>query len=245
MTLQALTFDLDDTLWAVEPVIELANQTLWSWLEERAPRFTQAYQFSDLAEGSALRAQVLSRYPEIAHSVTLIRLKLLETALADLGYPVADAQTLAAQAFAAFMEARHQVTLFAHARTSLETLHRQGLRLGALSNGNAQVKRTGLADLFEFQLNADQVGQAKPHPLMFEQALAYLQLNPTQVVHIGDHPVNDVEAAQALGIWTVWVNLSGQAWPGGRPADVEIRSLADLPDAIAQLQARALKRQIL
>lgn len=243
--IKAITFDLDDTLWAVDPVIKHANRTLWDWLHAHAPLFTQRYELNDLNEGSALRAGLLQRYPEISHSVTQIRLRLLEECLVQCGYNEAEAVALSLNAFEAFIEARHEVEFFAHTRSMLENLHQQGYRLGALSNGNAEVSRTGLADLFDFQFNADQVGQAKPHPLMFETALKHSGLDARQVIHVGDHPVNDVQAAQQLHIWTIWVNLEASAWSGGQPADAEVTSLEHLPAAVEAIRAKAAKQACL
>ncbi|WP_235263598.1 HAD family hydrolase [Nitrincola sp. A-D6] len=157
--IKAITFDLDDTLWAVGPVIQQANRTLWDWLHAHTPLFTQRYVLDDLNEGSALRAELLQRYPDITHSVSQIRLKLLEECLTHCGYSAVEAAELSLSAFETFIEARHEVEFFAHARSMLEILHQQGYRLGALSNGNAEVSRTGLADLFDFQFNADHVAR--------------------------------------------------------------------------------------
>lgn len=237
--IKCITFDLDDTLWAVDPVIEQANQTLYSWLQKNAELFVRSHQLSDFPR---LRQQVLTRHPEITHSVTLIRLKLLEHGLREAGYPEAQVEALAAQAFEVFLEARNQVTLFEHARSMLQVLRGQGLRIGALSNGNADVNRVGLGDLFDFALNADGVGKEKPDPLMFEQMLASQQLRPEQVIHIGDNPQHDVEGARHVGLWTVWVDLHGRAWNGGEPADATVGCLRDIPAAVAAIDQRARQR---
>ncbi|WP_409524105.1 HAD family hydrolase [Nitrincola sp. MINF-07-Sa-05] len=242
--IKAITFDLDDTLWAVDPVIELANRSLWDWLTENAAQYTDRFILADLVEGSEMRRQLLERHPEISHSVTLIRLKLLEQGMLQCGYTTSEARALSSQAMEVFIEARHQVELFAHARAMLEGLHARGFILGALSNGNAEVKRTGIGDLFEFQYNADQVGQMKPHPLMFEKALEHAALQAEQVIHIGDHPVNDVEAAQQVGMWTIWVNLDGAlSWPAGqKKADAEVTSLDQVDAMVDQILSKVRSR---
>ena len=114
---------------------------------------------------------------------------------------------MAAQAFDVFIQARQEVLFFEHAREVLLELKQQGYQLGALSNGNADILRVGLADLIDFQFKADDVGQMKPHPLMFEQMLAHTGLRPEQVIHVGDNHGHDVEGAAAVGLWTIWVNL--------------------------------------
>lgn len=237
MRIKAVTFDLDDTLWAVDPVIERANRVLWEWLHAMAPAFTARFTPDDFVEGSPLRQQCLSRYPHLAHSVTQIRLCLLRQGLEAVGYELPDAERLAQAAFDAFLSARHEVELFAGAAAMLRSLHAQGLRLGALSNGNAEVSRTGVAQWFDFQFNADQVGSAKPHPRMFELALRQLQLPASQVVHVGDHPINDVQAATQLGMGVIWVNLQQQPWPLPDPAPPQVTALEQIPGLIAHWQS--------
>lgn len=240
--IKCVTFDLDDTLWAVDPVIREANRTLWQWLDDNAPLFTAGHQLTDMAEGSALRRELLEEMPEIAHSVSLIRIKLLERGCLAAGYTATEAIILAERAFEVFMQARHQVELFEHAQAMLEQLRREGYIIGALSNGNADVGQTLLGNLFDFQYNAEHVGHAKPHPRLFEQALQYTGLRPEQVVHIGDHPLNDVRAARDAGLWTIWVNLPGQQWPQPARADARVSCLSAIPEEVTRLAARADRR---
>lgn len=243
--IKCVTFDLDDTLWAVDPVIHQANRTLWQWLEENAPLFTASHRLEDMAEGSALRSELLQAMPEIGHSMTLIRIKLLERGCLAAGYTATESILLAERAFEVFMQARHQVELFEHAQAMLEQLRRDGYILGALSNGNADISQTLVGDLFDFQYNADTVGYAKPHPQMFTQALHHTGLRPEQVVHVGDHPINDVQAAKEVGMWTLWVNLPGQHWLQPARADAQVSCLSQIPEQIAQLALRGDQRATL
>jgi FMN phosphatase YigB (HAD superfamily) len=96
-----------------------------------------------------LRRTVLAEQPEIGHDVTRFRLAVLERAFSDAGYPPAEGRRLAAEAFAVFIEARHQVRLYEGVRETLEAL-RANYQLGTLTNGNADIARLGLTDLFEF-----------------------------------------------------------------------------------------------
>ncbi|MBA4503651.1 HAD family hydrolase [Marinobacterium marinum] len=243
--IKCVTFDLDDTLWAVDPVIHQANRNLWQWLDENAPLFTACHRQDDMAEGSDMRARLVQEMPEIAHSMGLIRLKLLERGCRAAGYSTAESEYLAERAFDVFMRARHQVELFEHAQAMLERLHRSGFILGALSNGNADIGQTPVGHLFDFQYNADTVGYAKPHPQMFVQALHHTGLRPEQVVHVGDHPVNDVQAAREVGMWTLWVNLPGQYWPEPARADARVGCLAEIPEQVEKLASPGRRRATL
>lgn len=230
--IKCITFDLDDTLWAVNPVIIAANQTLYQWLSENAELFVNFYQLRDF---DALKQQALQQFPDIGHSVTQIRLKQLEIGLLTAGYPQEQAIALSHQAFEVFIEARNQVELFEHARGVLEKLKQAGYLIGALSNGNADVNRVGLGDLFDFALNADGVGKEKPHPLMFEQMLHNNGLRPEQVIHIGDNPQHDILGAKQAGLWTIWVNLTESVWPETDTADRDVTCLSDIPVMVAQI----------
>ncbi|GGO78053.1 hydrolase [Marinobacterium nitratireducens] len=237
--IKCVTFDLDDTLWAVDPVIEAANRSLFDWLARNAELFTRQFSLADLPR---LRREVLERHPEIGHSVTQIRLRLLEHGLLTAGYPAAQAEALALQAFEVFLDGRNQVEFFEHAVTMLQILRERGLLIGALSNGNADVQRVGLGDYFDFQFNADGTGTEKPHPLMFEQALEKTGLRPEQVVHIGDNPVADIEGAHNAGYWTIWVNLKGELWPGGPTPDQVVHDLSEIPRALTEIAEIAASR---
>ncbi|WP_315982218.1 HAD-IA family hydrolase [Aliamphritea spongicola] len=114
---------------------------------------------------------MLEAYPETAHSVTLIRLRQLEIGLRQAGYGEAEIEKLVPRAFDIFLAARNEVTFFPHVKDMLSALKQEDYRIGALSNGNAEVGRVGLGEWFDFALNAHMVGHEKPHPAMFEKCL--------------------------------------------------------------------------
>lgn len=232
--IKCITFDLDDTLWAVDPVVRAANHTLYEWLYVNAPLFNKTYQLRDL---NTLRTHVLLQQPEIGYSVSRIRMAVLEYGLEQAGYTSVAAKQLAEQAFAVFYQARQQVEFFEHALAMLEALKAQGYLLGAISNGNADVTQVGLSHLMDFQFSADSVGVEKPDPLIFQHMLDHTQLKPEQVVHVGDHPVHDIQGAKAAGLWSIWVNLKAEQWPGIEMPDAQVSCLSELPMQIERIAA--------
>jgi putative hydrolase of the HAD superfamily len=80
---------------------------------------------------------------------------------------------------------------------------------------------------------------------MFEKALEHTGLRPEQVVHVGDHPINDVQAARQVGMWTIWVNLPGQNWPQPARADETVNCLSAIPAVVSQIGLRANSRATL
>jgi 2-haloalkanoic acid dehalogenase type II len=229
--IKAITFDLDDTLWDIWPVVERAERLLHDWLAARYPRIPERFTPLELRE---LCGEIAAARPEIAHDRTRLRKDALQLAAMQAGYPEFDAEA----AFAVFYVARNAVELFAEVRPTLERLARR-YPLASLSNGNADVRLIELDDVFSFSLNAIEVGAAKPEPLMFELACHRLGARPGQVIHVGDDPEHDVRGAANAGMRTVWVNRNRRDWPGGPEADAEIGSLAELEAVLAVWENRS------
>ena len=106
----------------------------------------------------------------------------------------------------------------------------------ALSNGNADLARVGIAQHFAFHLHACDHGACKPDPGFFLAACARLGHPPGEVLHVGDHVETDVAGAMRAGLRGCRIrrddNPGGhRAWPlpGPRP-DLEFDSLAGLAD---------------
>lgn len=227
MSIQLITFDLDDTLWSVQPVIVAADNTLRAWLASHAARL-EVLTSERLQQ---LRHEVVQLQPDLDRRVSEVRYQMLLRAFLQSGYAETEARETAEQAFQVFLAARQNVELFADVRPTLEQL-RSDYMLGALSNGNADIRRVGLGEYFSFALNADMLGMAKPEPAVFLAALARAQVQPGHSVHIGDHPHDDVFGAQQVGMRTIWFNPEGHAWTGEREPDAQVSQIAQLPDVI-------------
>ncbi|MEH6442467.1 MAG: HAD family hydrolase [Oceanospirillaceae bacterium] len=237
--IKCLTFDLDDTLWDIRPVIKNMDLQLYLWLQQNAPAYAAKY---DLENFAVLRKQVVDEYPEIAHSVTDIRKKGLHIGLTKSGYDANQVMKLVEQGFDVALKARQEVSYFPHVWPVLDELKAQGYIMGAITNGNADIYKVGLQDHFDFQFNAHDCGVEKPHPSIFEQMLAHAGLSSQQVIHIGDNPIADVQGAQQLGMSTVWVNVITQQWSHDFNADQQISCISELPTAVQNIvKARKLE----
>jgi putative hydrolase of the HAD superfamily len=228
--IELVTFDLDNTLWDVDSVIREAERVMRAWLAERAPSIA-ALSTEHYAE---LRAEVLRAHPGLAHDVTRLRIEVLLRALVKVGEHHSNAGKLADQALDVFLHERHKVKYFDGALDALERLAER-YPLAALTNGNANVNRLGLERYFRFGISAADVGMSKPHPAMFEAALARVGSRADRAVHVGDNPIDDIRGASAVGYRTVWVNLKGLALPEDIEATREVTRLTDLPATIAAL----------
>lgn len=216
-----LSFDLDDTLWPVGPVIAAAESELLSWLRARYPRTVSAH---DIESMRALRAGVAERFPEHGHDLTFLRHRSLKDLFGAAGL----AESLADEALEVFFAARNRVELYDDVRPSLLRL-RSRYRLFAVSNGNADLQRCGIADLFSGHVTASAAGAAKPDARIYAALLDLAGVEAHQVVHIGDDPLADVVGATQAGLQAVWLNRDARPWPPQfeRPART-ISTLAEI-----------------
>jgi putative hydrolase of the HAD superfamily len=86
-------------------------------------------------------------------------------------------------------------------------------RLFAISNGNADLERCGIAHLFAGHVTAAAAGAAKPDARIFAQLLRLAGVGPQEMMHIGDDPLADVIGATRAGLQAVWLNRDARAWP--------------------------------
>ena len=231
MTIELVTFDLDDTLWDTAPVIVRAEMVLGEWLAANAPKLgvIEAVHFQ------ALREQILGAQPQLKHRISALRRRVLFHALHEAGYPQADAQALADQAFEVFLEARHALEVFAQVEPTLSALARD-YALGVVTNGNADVRRIGLGHHFKFVLCAEDIGIAKPDARLFHEALSRGGVPAHAAVHVGDHPGDDIAGAQQAGLRAVWFNPGGKSWDGDKRPDAEIGCLSELAQVLKHLK---------
>ena len=224
--IRALSIDLDDTLWPIWPTIERAEQRLHGWLAENAPATARRH---DVAALRALRDRVEQERPDLAHDFSAMRRESLRLALLGAG----DNPALADAAFEYFFAERQKVEFFDDVLPALERLARR-YPLLALTNGNADLKRVGLAPYFSGYLSAREFGVGKPDARIFGEACRLLREPSRAVLHVGDDPWLDVEGARNAGQPAAWVRRLGASHthePQATHVVAELLTLADLLEA--------------
>ena len=216
-----LSFDLDDTLWPVGPVIAAAESALLSWLRERYPLTLSGHDSESLR---ALRAGVAQRFPERGHDLTFLRHRTLKDLFGAAGH----AESLADEALEVFFSARNRVEFYDDVRPALNRL-RSRYRLFAVSNGNADLQRCGIGDLFAGHVTASAAGAAKPDARIYAALLEMAGVAAARVLHIGDDPLADVVGATQAGMQAVWLNRDGREWPKSLAAPARtVSTLAEI-----------------
>ena len=127
--------------------------------------------------------------------------------------------------------------LFSGVKEVLQTL-KAHYKLGLITNGrsrsqNAKMENAGIREFFSAIKVSEEEGVKKPNPIIFERCLGQLGVAPSQAVYIGDHPENDVLAAQKVGLRAVWVQNARYPEPDG--ADGTVDNLSELLDLLETL----------
>lgn len=227
--IRAITLDLDDTLWAIEPVIRRAEADLWDWLGDHYPAIGERFSREASLE---LRNQVMKDYWHKSHDFRFLRKTVLARMAEASGYTDA----LVEDAFAVFDAARNRVDLFPDVEPALSALADR-FTLVAVTNGNANLEVIGIRHLFHDVVTAVDAGAAKPARPIFAEAVRRAGVEFHETLHVGDHPELDVAGAANAGLKTAWMNRVEADWPDHlAPPDATVstvRELHDLLDAAA------------
>jgi putative hydrolase of the HAD superfamily len=153
---------------------------------------------------------------------------LRRTVLVEVATAAGYGDFLVDEAFAIFDAVRNDVDMFPEVRPALRAL-RERFVLIAVTNGNADLGKIGIDDLFDDHVNAAMAGAAKPERPIFDAAVRAGGARAEQTLHVGDHPLYDVHGAREAGLRTVWVNRNGEDWPNDYDLpDVEVRHVGEI-----------------
>jgi putative hydrolase of the HAD superfamily len=139
------------------------------------------------------------------------------------------------------------VVLYEDTLAVLQTLRRQGYKLGLVTNSmlpmwmrDVELEAYGLLPFFDARLTSGDVGYIKPHTVIYEQVLARLDTCAQRAVFVGDRPGNDIAGANASGLISVLIDppyldreLNGVA------PDYTITQLSDLLPILTALEDKS------
>lgn len=215
----AISLDLDDTLWPIEPIVLRAESALHEWMGRHLPEISERWTIQAMRE---LRIRIGEQNPHLAHDFTALRKLCLGHAFSEVPQ---NAEWIK-RAFDVFYTARNQVDFYEDSLAALEAMS-QRLPLISLTNGNADIHAIGIGDYFKHHICASAAGAAKPDPRIFRFAAQRLGIPHHRIVHIGDDPIMDVVGAKQAGMKAIWLNRRNAAWPLTESFDAEVGSLAE------------------
>ena len=234
--LSAVLFDWGDTLmrWAWQPELLEAGHAAGLRAIGREPlpavteRFRNAYLPLLWVPGTLEEVE----YPALVRAL-----------LREEGIEVSPEQ------LEAFLEAEHSAwqparQLAATTHALLESLRDKGLKVGLVSNAldppellHRDLEQLGVAERLDVAVFSSEVGWRKPHPAIFEAALARLGVDAAGTLFVGDTLATDIAGAAALRMHTcqaVWFRADDD--PHGPDPDFQAFSQMDVMTIVRRLQ---------
>lgn len=94
--------------------------------------------------------------------------------------------------------------------TTLDSLLSSGMKIGLLTNRENSVRNQlvtmGISEFFDVVITAGEAGMLKPSPLLFQYAAELMQVDPNDVVYVGDNYYTDIAGAVTAGLEAVLVD---------------------------------------
>jgi len=249
---KAVLFDFHNTLAICDAWLELEIKTLPSLSIEQLV-------LRGALPGTALTrlADAVDRFKALRQVVRVsgIELSAVEgtrRVLVGMGYslPIEEIDSVVAELEKALLP---QVEMVEGADLSLGRLRDAGFRLGVVSSAGypqfveMALEKLGLRTFFSVVVTSAGEGIYKSDPEIFRRAVRYLDVEAQEAVHVGDHPVYDVQTAKRAGLSAIWfsthsertAHMHSTPWEetvrAGEDADAVITDLRDLPDVVARL----------
>ena len=139
--------------------------------------------------------------------------------------------------------ANHHFEIYDDVTPALTMLAARGYTPGVISNSHRSLE--SFADHFKLNglintaVSSAEHGYMKPHPSIFETAMAQARVAPENALMVGDSIRADIEGALAAGMKAILLRRSGDN-PVGLPQGVSvIRTLAELLHYADVLESRA------
>lgn len=168
---------------------------------------------------------------------------VLREMLAEKGYPKVSDKVIRRALDAFYAHTQPNWIIEEDATLMLRTLEAGGYRLGLVSNaGDNQdvfqlVDRFGIEPFFDFILTSSACSYRKPHPRIFELALAHWNIPASEIAMVGDSLEADIAGAKPLGIYTVWITrrVTHAGTRSEVQPDATVSTLNELPALFSHL----------
>lgn len=198
---KAISFDLDDTLYDNQAIIVKAEADFLIYLHETHPQLKAL----DSRKWDLYKKILIKENPELKHDVTEWRREVLKRVMTVYGIAPVNAIKYTEIALQKFITLRSQLTVPEKSLTLLAALAKH-YPVIAITNGNVDTKQIQLDDKFEFILKAGNGSNCKPDIDLFKQAALRLEIEVSDILHVGDHLISDVYGAQNNNAQAVWFN---------------------------------------
>lgn len=228
MKIKAVLFDLDNTLVdfmrmktiAVELAVDyMLNAGLEGDKQEIIKEIFNIYRRTHIESQSALEELIINRLGYLDY-------KLLASGI--IGY----------------QRGRDMATYpYPKVELTLKELLRLGLKLGTISDAPAEqcynrLARLHLIHFMDVVVTFNDTNEFKPSPKPFLLALERLNLQPKEVLYVGDWPERDIVGSKKVGMWTAFARWGEHPDVKDTGADFDLTSVDQVLDVIKKFNEK-------
>jgi FMN hydrolase / 5-amino-6-(5-phospho-D-ribitylamino)uracil phosphatase len=189
LNLKVLSFDLDNALYDNTPVLANAEECASNYLKQQ---FNIQNKHFDINDFFQIRNQLLATKSIQYEDVSLLR----RTALNLYCKQLKGSSSITRKAFELFIHARSKADILPPISTMLQHLSKH-FTLVSATNGNCDINQLSINRYFSQNYSASNGYRAKPHPQMLLKVADEFEVEPQQIMHIGDSLEKDGGAAKA------------------------------------------------
>ncbi len=223
--IKAVLFDLDNTLVdfvrmkkiAVEIAVEyMINAGLPGIKDELINKIFEIYNRTHIESQSALEEIIIDKLGYIDY-------KILSSGI--IGY----------------QKGRDLATYpYPKVFSTLKELIRMGLQIGTISDAPAEqcynrLARLNLLDWMDIVITFNDTNEYKPSPKPFILALQRLNLQPKEVIYVGDWPQRDIVGAKTVGMTTAYARWGKYHNCENISADYDLNSIEEIIDVVKKI----------
>ena len=201
MSIKAVVFDLDNTLYDYDACNALAEKKLFRAIADElcVPEETAAVY---LKKAKANIKEQLGSEVAASHNRLLYMQNICEQAGAN---PFKFAMYFYSVYWDTMLES---MILFDYVNPLIEKLKSKGIKIGILTDLTAyiqyrKIEKLGIGDKIDCFVSSEEAGAEKPSGLMFDLMIKKLNVSPEEVLMIGDSEKKDIIGAKAIGMQTM------------------------------------------
>ncbi len=231
MPIKAISFDLDDTLYANRPVMQAAEVKMRHFFTELFAQQAATGLVFDHVFWQPFKQQAINNSPDLAHDVVALRVTSYFLGACALGYSQQEADKKAQQAMQYFVQVRSEFVV-PQASCQLLAQLSEKYPLVAISNGNVDTNAIGIRGYFHQVFHAANGVKQKPDPQMFTMACQSLAIAPEQLLHVGDCGRADIQGALNAGCQAAWLSCYDVGQPLTVLPQIELSAVTELADLL-------------
>ncbi|MBN8201589.1 HAD family hydrolase [Bacillus sp. NTK034] len=219
--IKAVIFDLDGTLLNRDESVKMFIETQYDRLNELV--------------GHIPKENFVRRFIELDDRGYVWKDKVYQQLVNEFGISDITWEDLLQDYLSQF---KNNCISFPNLNSMLDELRTNNFVLGLITNGKGQfqmdnIKAMGIEEYFDIILISEWEGIKKPDPQIFMRALNQLNVTSNESLFVGDHPDNDIKAAQNVGMKGIW--KKDFQW-NDVEADFIVDDLGELPLIIENLR---------